>query len=193
MRFKQLSKVAVIVAALIVRSPDNLVQATAQEPDQQAPGQTEPRDPASITLIPMDLTNAELALRAHDLNDDGSLNETEWNRLNWTADEIRRFDLNRNNQMQHVEIALKLVDRRLDEGIVQMDSILAERYMKQYDANRDNRLAMSELSNNSFTDAPESYDKNSDDELTHTELIRGLAFGARRSVMMTRISSGHRH
>ena len=48
--------------------------------------------------------------------------------------------------------------------------------MKQYDANRDNRLAMSELSKNSFTDVPESYDKNSDDELTQIELIRGLAF-----------------
>lgn len=142
----------------------------------QESAEPELRDPASIKLIQVDLKNADSVLRAHDLDDNGFLNQTELERLKWSRDQIKRFDLNRNSQMQHLEIALKLADERMNAGIVQMDSVLADRYMKQYDSNGDNRLTMVELSRNSFTDAPESYDKNSDDELTHAELIRGIAF-----------------
>ena len=137
------------------------------------------RSPLSITLIPMDLENAQRMLRKQDLDDNGSLSKTEWARLNWADEDARRFDLDRDVKLQHVELALKMADARLDDGIVQMDSTLADRYTSQYDANRDGKLSMDELAHNVFTDAQESFDKDSDGELTPTELIRGLAFERR--------------
>jgi Ca2+-binding EF-hand superfamily protein len=137
------------------------------------------RDPVTVSLIPMDLKAAQAVLRKHDLDDNGSLNESEWNRLSWSRDEIRRFDLNRDGNLQQLEITAKMADDRLDDGIVQMDSTLADRYMGQYDANRDGKLSLDELSNNTFSDQLEIYDKNSNDKLTHAELIRGLAWERR--------------
>ena len=81
--------------------------------------------------------------------------------------------------MQHVELALRMADGRIKDGIVQMDSTLADRYMQQYDANRDRKLSLDELAKNFFTDAPETFDTNSDDEISPSELIRGLAFERR--------------
>ena len=154
-----------------------MADCVAQEPDVgRTPAENSPRDPVSIALIQMDLTAAQSMLRKHDLDDDGSLNKTEWARLKWEDDEVRRFDVNRDGKLQHVELALKSADARLDDGIVQMDSTLADRYTAQYDSNRDGKLSLDELSQNGFTDAQESFDRNSDGELTQTELIRGLAF-----------------
>ena len=134
-----------------------------------------PRDPLTIELLPMDLTNAQSILRKHDLDDDGTLNETERKRLSWDDDAIERFDMNRDGKMEFVEITMKLADKRADDGIVQMDSILAERYTKRYDANGDNKLSLDELAQNTFTDQAESFDKNSDGEVSQAELLQALA------------------
>tara|TARA_R110002049_G_scaffold2750_4_gene21912 strand:+ start:56914 stop:58059 length:1146 start_codon:yes stop_codon:yes gene_type:complete len=146
----------------------------------QAPtGQTEteePRVPITITLIEMDLDGAKDLLRKHDLDDNGSLSKTERERLGWSDDVARRFDIDHDGNLQHVELALKVADERMDAGIVQMDSILADRYTAQYDADRDGKLTLTELENNFFTDAQHSFDRNDDGELSHTELIKGLAF-----------------
>ena len=139
----------------------------------------EPRDPASITLLQMDLDSARNIIRKHDLDDDGSISKTERKRLNWEADDAQRFDLSRDGRLQHVELALKMADARLDNGIVQMDANLSERYLTQYDTDRNGKLSMDELSRNVFTDAQESFDKDADGELTKTELTLGLAFERR--------------
>ncbi len=159
-----------VLLPAIVAQPDRATQCPAAE--------TEPgvREPISITLIPMDLTAAQSVILKHDLNDDGSLNKAEQRRLLWSDDEVRRFDLDQDGDLQHLEIALKLADARLNDGIVQMDSILANRYMGRYDANQDGKLQLSELTVNIFTDQLDLYDNNSDDQLTSAELIRGLAW-----------------
>ncbi|MGB7345116.1 MAG: hypothetical protein WBD20_12955 [Pirellulaceae bacterium] len=147
--------------------------------DTVAKADVAPRDPMSITMLKMDLDAAQAALNRHDLNDDGSLNERELERLSWGSDELKRFDLNRSGDLQHVEIALKFADRRVDDGIVQMDATLAEKYTRQYDANHDGKLSLDELSKNVFTDQLDAFDQDSDGELSSRELIAGLAFERR--------------
>ncbi|QDV47952.1 EF hand [Stieleria neptunia] len=137
---------------------------------------SEPADPLSIKLLEMDLTATAKLFARHDLDDDGALSKSECERLKWTSEEIRPFDLNRSGDLQHVEVTLKLATERENAGIVQMDSILADRYTKRYDSNRDGKLQLRELEDNTFSDQIDSYDRNSDDELSPEELIRGLAF-----------------
>ncbi|WP_145220958.1 hypothetical protein [Planctomycetes bacterium TBK1r] len=135
-----------------------------------------PAEPLSIKLLEMDLTATAKLFARHDLDDDGALSKSEYERLKWTSEDIRPFDLNRSGDLQQVEVTLKLAAERERAGIVQMDSILADRYTKRYDSNRDGKLQLRELENNTFSDQIESYDRNSDDELSADELIRGLAF-----------------
>ena len=140
---------------------------------------SEPSEPLSIKLLEMDLTATAKLFARHDLDDDGTLSKSEYERLTWTSEDIRPFDLNRSGDLQQVEVTLKLAAERERAGIVQMDSILADRYTKRYDSNRDGKLQLRELDNNTFSDQIESYDRNSDDELSADELIRGLAFERR--------------
>ncbi len=142
--------------------------------DDSAPA--EPSDPLAIKLLEMDLTATAKLFARHDLDDDGALSKSEYERLKWTSEDIRPFDLNRSGDLQQVEVTLKLAAERERAGIVQMDSILADSYTKRYDSNRDGKLQLRELENNTFSDQIESYDRNSDDELSADELIRGLAF-----------------
>ncbi len=133
-------------------------------------------DPLAIQLLEMDLTAAAKVLMRHDLDDDGQLSKSECERLKWSSEDIRPYDLNRSGDLQRVEITLKFAAERKEAGIVQMDSILADRYTKRYDSNRDGKLQLEELEDNTFSDQIDSYDRNSDDELSPDELIRGLAF-----------------
>lgn len=143
---------------------------------QEAGDESKPKDPLGIKLLEMDLIAASRTIAKHDLNDDRTLSGTEWGRLNWSREDIRPFDLNRSGDLQYVEVTLKLAAERAEAGIVQMDSILANRYTSRYDSNRDGKLQLSELENNAFSDEIETYDRNSDDELSADEFIRGLAF-----------------
>ena len=157
------------------------IQVQADDIQVQADdGQSEsPRDPISIKMTQMDLSAADQMLRKHDLNDDGALSQAEWERPKWDEESVRRFDLDRDGKLQHVEIALKAADERLDHGIVQMDATLADRYTQQYDTDRDGEISLAELRGNNFTDAQESFDTDSDGKLSQNELIRGLAFERR--------------
>ncbi|WP_182865632.1 hypothetical protein [Stieleria mannarensis] len=143
---------------------------------QDDSSQSESVDPLTITLLEMDLTATAKLFARHDLDDDGTLSKSEFERLDWTGETIRPFDLNRSGDLQQVEVTLKLAAERERAGIVQMDSILADRYTKRYDSNRDGKLQLRELEDNMFSDQIDSYDRNSDDELSPDELIRGLAF-----------------
>ncbi len=136
----------------------------------------ESEDPLGIKLLEMDLIAASRTITKHDLDDDGTLSKTECERLKWSSDDIHAYDLNRSGDLQYVEVTLKFAAEREQAGIVQMDSILAERYTARYDQNRDGKLQLSELQNNTFSDQIDAYDRNSDDELSSEELIRGLAF-----------------
>ena len=128
--------------------------------------QAKSEDPLAIKLLEMDLIAASKIFTRHDLDDDGKLSKSECERLQWSSDEIRPFDLNRSGDLQYVEITLMLATKREAAGIVQMDSILADRYTKRYDSNRDGKLQLSELENNTFSDQIDTYDRNSDDELS---------------------------
>lgn len=150
--------------------------ATCSALAQDATEDSEPTDPLGIKLLEMDLIAASKTITKHDLNDDRALSRTECERLNWSLDEIRPFDLNRSGDLQYVEVTLKLAAERAKAGIVQMDSVLADRYTARYDRNRDGKLQLSELEDNTFSDQIESYDRNSDGELSADEFIRGLAF-----------------
>lgn len=149
--------------------------ASAQS-DGGASVEVKPRDPLGMTLLPMDLDASAALLRRYDLDDNGELAEAEVKAIGWRDDPLPRFDLNRDHVLQPVELALLEADRRMDQGIVQMDSVLAKRYTQQYDKDRDGRLSLKELDGNTFTDQQEAFDKNSDGELSEAEFIRGLAF-----------------
>ncbi|QEF96137.1 EF hand [Stieleria maiorica] len=145
-------------------------------PGQDDSSQSESVDPLSIKLLEMDLAATAKLFARHDLDDDGTLSKTECERLSWTGETIRPYDLNRSGDLQQVEVTVKLAVEREQAGIVQMDAILADRYTKRYDSNRDGKLQLRELEDNTFSDQIDSYDRNSDDELSPDELIRGLAF-----------------
>ena len=164
------------LAMLFVGSLNSVTLVQVQADDGRSES---PRAPISIKMIQMDLSAADQMLRKHDLNDDGVLSQTEWARPKWDEESVRRFDLDRDGRLQHVEIALKAADERLDHGIVQMDATLAERYTRQYDADLDGQLSIEELRRNNFTDAQDSFDTDSDGKLSQNELIRGLAFERR--------------
>ncbi len=159
-----------IVACLVLRVATSSVFA------QDVSHESMSEDPLAIKLLEMDLIAASRTFTKHDLDDDGTLSKSECERLNWSSEDIRPFDLNRSGDLQHVEVTLKFAAERVEAGIVQMDSILADRYTARYDSNRDGKLQLSELENNTFSDQIDSYDRNSDDELSPDELIRGLAF-----------------
>ncbi|QDT08956.1 hypothetical protein [Planctomycetes bacterium K23_9] len=139
----------------------------------------QPRDPLAIELLQMDLDAAKSILNRHDLDDNDSISKTELERLGWEYDQLERFDLNRSGDLQYIEIAMKLGDKRIDDGIVQMDDTLARRYTAQYDANRDGKLSLDELQKNTFTDQLAAFDRDNDGELSSQELILGLAFERR--------------
>ena len=159
-----------LVACMVGRASTSLLFAQ----DDHNPPQSE--DPLAIQLLEMDLIAAAKVLMRHDLDDDGQLSKSECERLKWSSEDIRPYDLNRSGDLQRVEITLKFAAEREKAGIVQMDSILADRYTNRYDSNRDGKLQLEELEDNTFSDQIDSYDRNSDDELSPDELIRGLAF-----------------
>ncbi|MGB7325943.1 MAG: hypothetical protein WBD31_13795 [Rubripirellula sp.] len=164
----------ICVHVLIVHGLIALVASSAlwAQEDRNEP---DDKDPLTIKLLEMDLLAATRAIAKHDLDDDGTLSKTECERLHWNGDVIGLFDLNRSGDLQRVEITLKFAAEREETGIVQMDSVLADRYTKRYDRNRDGKLQLDELRDNTFSDQIDSYDRNSDDELSPNELIRGLA------------------
>ncbi|TWU46941.1 hypothetical protein [Rubripirellula reticaptiva] len=142
---------------------------------QDGGSEAKAKDPLTIKLLEMDLLAAARMITKHDLDDDGTLSKSECERLHWNSEVIGSFDLNRSGDLQYVEVTLKLAAEREEAGIVQMDSILADRYTSRYDSDRDGKLQLDELEDNTFSDQIDSYDRNSDDELSSDELIRGLA------------------
>jgi len=172
---------AAVGAVVLLMSPAGATRDSVRGEDSvELPSEsTAPRDPLSISLIPMDLDAATQTLRRNDLDDNGQIGKPEVVRLGLPAEVVRRFDLNDDGALTHVELALRAADSRLDHGIVQMDSILAERYTRQYDRDGDGRLSLEELDRNRFTDQQAAFDRDSDGLLSPTELIRGLAFERR--------------
>ncbi len=150
--------------------------ATSQD-ESRTPSQD--KAPLDAVVIPMDLTGATTALEHHDLDDNGSLSKVELERFGIKFNDVKRYDLNHTGDLQQFEYALKLATEREAAGIQQYDSFLRDKYMRQYDKNKDGKLSFEEMAKNTFTDELDTYDKNNDEQITSKELIHGLAWERR--------------
>ena len=145
---------------------------------------TEPVDPMTLTLVPVDLNQATASMIRYDRNDDGKIDREEWTRLRWDDDKVRRFDVNRDGKLTHVEMAIHHAEIRRADGIEAADSKYAENSMKRFDTNKNGRLDAAEIKAKNWPRDWEDYDKDGDGNITLMELMKEFAFrrGLRREL-----------
>lgn len=131
-------------------------------------------DPFSVVLIQADLTDANEALSIHDVNDDGALDQKEFERLGWPS-KFSTIDLNRDGKLTQPEIALSFGSQRKEFEVEQIDRTVAERALKKNDMNRNGQIDPAEITP-AWPEEPEEIDVDSNGILTLQELTRAFAF-----------------
>ena len=150
-------------------------------------------EPMMLTLVPADLNQANSSMIKFDRNDDGQIDREEWNRLQWDEEKVRRFDVNRDGKLTHVEMALHFAASRISDGIEPADSKFAEKMMLRYDKNKNGRLDPSEIERQNWPPDAEEFDKDSDGSITLTEIMKEFAYrrGLRRELGILSIDSNN--
>ncbi len=128
----------------------------------------------STQLIAADLESANQTLAILDLNDDGALDQKEQAKLEWFA-EAKEFDLDRNERLSQIEIAIYFAAQRDENDVEAIDITVTERAMKAHDANQNGQIDPDEIST-AWPDDPHEIDVDQDGVLTFTELSRAFAF-----------------
>lgn len=140
---------------------------------EDAPGEQNV-SPYAVVLISSDLSDAKIAMRTYDVNDDAEIDSSELQRLPW-KDQVQEFDLNRDGKITHLEIAVRSGVLRKAAGIIEIDTIIAGRRIKKFDKNGNGRLDPSEMEN-LWPEDPDEFDSNSDGTIMRQELVQHLAF-----------------
>ena len=182
-----LLRLCIASGSLVMMTPGNVLRA------QDATSDTEPEDPMTLTLVPVDLNQAAASMIKYDRNDDGEIDREEWSRLRWDEDKVRRFDVNRDGKLTHVEMALHHAQLRIADGIEPADSKYAENSMKRFDANKNGRLDASEIAAKHWPPDWEEFDKDGDGNITLTELMKEFAYrrGLRRELGIVSIDTNN--
>lgn len=131
-------------------------------------------DLLDVTLIDEDHKMASNAVQQHDRNGDQVLDVKEMRQLRWLF-EPSRFDLNRNDRLTPLEVAIHFANMRRQFGIESPDTFNAGRMINLYDRNGDRMLTESEAERFPIESKFSELDANRDRRVSVLELARQLA------------------
>ncbi|MBC8354228.1 MAG: hypothetical protein H8E66_19720 [Planctomycetes bacterium] len=131
-------------------------------------------DLLDVTLIGGDHNMANDVMRESDENKDGVLDAKEMGQLKWLI-EPRRFDLNRNDKLTNLEVAIHFANMRKQFEITVPDMYNATRMINLYDGNGDRLLSEKEAQTFPLTNDISIFDANKDGRLSPFELGKQLA------------------
>ena len=136
-----------------------------------------------LVLVPTDLKEATRQMTIYDLDDDGSIDREERERLPW-KDVWEEFDLSRDGKLTHIEIAVRQAKLRARDDITEFDINNVSVFLARYDNNRNGQLDPDEVSRSGWPSDPDDYDGNGDGTLTLRELATRFAYnrGLRREM-----------
>ena len=66
---------------------------------------SEPVDPVKIVLLSLDLRDAAPSMVVYDRDENGAIDRDEQKRLKWSAETLKRFDINRDGELAPLEVA----------------------------------------------------------------------------------------
>ncbi|NND97301.1 MAG: hypothetical protein HKN47_08240 [Pirellulaceae bacterium] len=143
---------------------------------------TEDIEITSLILINRDIFEASRMMTIFDLDDDGFIDSQERKKLSWHKD-YKKFDINKDAKLTHLEVALQRATARAEFGITQFDINNAQAMIRRRDDNRNGQIDPAEIAKG-WPTRPEDYDKNDNGIITLFEVARDLAFkrGLRREL-----------
>lgn len=140
-------------------------------------------DPMRVTLIPADQSAAAETMQRFDRDGDGVLTVDEMERLPWLA-APQRFDVNRNNRLTELEVAIYFANVRRQFRIRPQDVTYATKILNCYDTDGNNALNRDEAQKLPFPIDLEQLDANRDDEISVFELAGEMVRTGREHAVM---------
>ncbi len=131
-------------------------------------------DLLDVTLIVGDQRMADDVMRLSDENRNGVLDAKEMGKLRWLVDP-KRFDLNRNDRLTSLEVAIHFANMRKQFSITVPDMYNATRMINLYDQNGDRLLSEDEAKSFPLTNNIAELDANRDGQLSPFELGKQFA------------------
>ncbi len=132
------------------------------------------RDLYSLILVQRDLYDAQTTMTIFDTNEDGFIDAAERSKLPWKKD-YADFDLNKDQKLTHMEVAVRQAKFRQQYDITQFDINNATAGVRQHDKNNNGQLDPNEIASG-WPSEPEEIDKDSNGTITMMEYARYLAF-----------------
>ncbi|NND99589.1 MAG: hypothetical protein HKN47_19915 [Pirellulaceae bacterium] len=132
-------------------------------------------DLMQLELLQHDLKQASRLLTVYDRDDSKALEKSEYERLAW-KDEVSDFDVDKNGELTHLEVAIRFAFVRSQDEITQADINKANWFMNRHDKNRNDQLDPSEIEKANWPPNPEDFDTNRDGIISSHEMAVQLAF-----------------
>lgn len=131
-------------------------------------------DLLDVVLITGDHRMADDVMREFDVDNNGTLDTKEMRQLRWLI-EPRRFDVNRNDRLTSLEVAIHFANMRKQFAITVPDMYNATRMINLYDQNGDRLLSEEEARTFPLTNDIRTLDANKDGRLSPFELGKQFA------------------
>ena len=135
---------------------------------------SEKPDPFLLVLVSADLQNAEITLKQFDTNDNQWIDKDERRNLPWRESAVQ-FDLNRDDKLTHLEIAVYFASQREEHDVQEIDITVVSRALNKYDLNRNGQIDPNERTD-AWPEDPDEIDENADGVLSKSELTKAFAF-----------------
>jgi len=129
----------------------------------------------NLRLIPHDLNSASRTMTIFDQDESGSLDRSECERLPWKQD-VPKFDIDRNAELSHVEVALRQAFLRSQDSIGEEDIQRANVFMNRNDKNRNGTIDSQEAKNATWPGERDQADRDSNGSVSFQELSAQFAF-----------------